>query len=66
VARKLDVVCSVCGSDEIVADACAHWDVESQSWTLGEVWEKGAMCGGCDQHDARYDYKEIVDDRKEG
>ena len=60
-ARKLNVVCDVCGSEDIVADANAHWDKESQSWEVGEVWEKGAFCNGCDCMDARYDYKEIID-----
>ena len=59
--RKLDVVCAHCGSDDFTADANAHWDVEGQCWTLGEVWEKGGNCGGCGHHDCKHEYKEIID-----
>lgn len=57
--KKLDVKCTVCGSNQITADANAHWDVDTQEWTLGQVWEKGAYCAHCEQHDARYDFKEV-------
>jgi hypothetical protein len=47
-SKKVKMVCSQCGSDEVRADAYAEWDVESQSWELAQTFDKGAHCDKCD------------------
>lgn len=45
---KVKMVCERCGSQEVVADAYAVWDVESQSWELQSTFDKGSYCSNCD------------------
>ena len=40
--RTLEMVCSQCGSEEVLADAYAQWNVGSQQWEIVETFEKGA------------------------
>ncbi len=37
-------VCSSCGSDTLVRDACVRWDIETQKWDLSDSYE----CTICD------------------
>lgn len=37
-------VCSRCGSDTLVRDACVRWDVETQKWDLSDSYD----CTICD------------------
>jgi hypothetical protein len=39
---KSKMVCSQCGSEEVLVDAYARWNVESQGWEIVETFEKGA------------------------
>ena len=50
-------VCSLCGSENIKADAYAVWDPETQQWELSETFDKGAYCQGCDG-ETRIDWRE--------
>ena len=45
--RRIGIVCSKCGSDEISRDAWADWDTRSQDWVLGAVFDY-AHCHKCD------------------
>jgi hypothetical protein len=45
---KICFVCSVCNSAEVVADAYAEWNMETQAWELQNVLYKGAYCNACD------------------
>ena len=45
--QKLIPVCNRCGCSDIVADAAARWDVESQKWEISDVYEKGHYCEEC-------------------
>ena len=56
---KKDVVCKNCGSNEIIVDMDGHWDIETQEFIAGDVWEKGARCPACENSDARWDFIEI-------
>lgn len=38
--------CEICGSSEISRDANANWDVKTQSWVLGSVYDDG-YCHKC-------------------
>jgi hypothetical protein len=40
--RKFRYVCSDCGSDDVLADAYAEWDVVEQQWSLQNTFDKGA------------------------
>lgn len=42
------ITCSVCGSTEVSRDAWADWDVVSQSWILGAVFDQG-FCHRCEE-----------------
>lgn len=45
---KICFVCSVCKSAEVVADAYAEWNMETQAWELQNVLYRGAYCNACD------------------
>ena len=40
-------VCNHCGSDRVIADANAVWDVTQQSWVLAEVFDD-YFCSDCE------------------
>jgi hypothetical protein len=46
-SSRTAVVCSACGSDDVVVDACAQWDFANQQWHLAEVFESTAICNNC-------------------
>lgn len=54
--NMIDIVCSTCGSNEVVLDAYAQWCVESQDWELCSTYDE-AYCTMCD---ARTHLKEVV------
>jgi len=45
------MVCEDCGSEEVTRDAWAEWNVATQDWGLGAVFDY-AYCHRC-QRDAR-------------
>ncbi|AMN44714.1 hypothetical protein [Rhodoplanes sp. Z2-YC6860] len=47
-SRKLIAVCATCGSDRVLSDAYAAWDVATQQWELMQTFDKGAYCEQCD------------------
>lgn len=44
---KLKMICSTCGSDQVVRDAWAEWDVATQEWVLQNVFDY-AYCQACE------------------
>ena len=46
--KKVRKVCSHCGSENVLADAHALWNVEEQKWELANVFDKGHFCNQCD------------------
>ncbi|HEX8443663.1 MAG TPA: hypothetical protein VF631_08450, partial [Allosphingosinicella sp.] len=46
--KRLAIICSVCGSDEVSRDAWANWDTRQQEWVLGAVFDY-AHCHRCDR-----------------
>lgn len=56
---KLKMVCSTCGSDKVLADAFAHWNVEEQQWELQNTFDKGSYCEGACDGPCRIDEVEI-------
>lgn len=42
------ILCSVCGSDQVSRDARADWDIQSQKWVLGSVFDAG-FCHHCER-----------------
>lgn len=46
---RIKIVCRMCRSENVGRDAWAKWDVESQQWVLGPVFDAG-VC-----HDCGYD-----------
>jgi ribosomal protein S27AE len=41
------IICGRCGSEEVLKDAYAEWDVKSQSWVLHSTYDDN-RCGHCD------------------
>lgn len=58
--KKFKMVCSYCGSENVLSDAYAKWNVENQEWELDNTFDKGAFCEDCDG-ECRIVEKEIVD-----
>jgi hypothetical protein len=56
--KKIKMVCADCGSDDVLADAYAEWDVASQKWELQNTFYKGAYCNACEA-ETRLDEQEI-------
>lgn len=46
--QKVKVVCSYCGSDDVVADAYVAWDYEGQCWKVVEAFNEDSFCSNCD------------------
>jgi hypothetical protein len=45
---KMQMICRNCGSINVVADAYAGWNVETQAWEISNVFDKGAHCDECE------------------
>lgn len=45
---RVKMVCSHCGSEDVVADAYAKWNVDSQAWQVAQTFDKGGYCSQCD------------------
>ena len=41
-------MCSVCSSEDILADAYAEWNIEKQEWQLQNVFYTEAFCIACE------------------
>jgi hypothetical protein len=46
-AERYRQVCATCGSEDVLADAFAEWDVENQCWSVQSVMDKGHYCNAC-------------------
>jgi hypothetical protein len=44
---KIAKCCSTCGGENIVVDAWAEWNVETQRWELGATFDH-SVCEDCD------------------
>lgn len=58
---KLRMVCRKCGSEDVLCDAYASWNVETQEWELSQTFDKGAYCNNCDG-ETRINEEEIKDE----
>ena len=47
-AKMFDYVCSHCGSNDVLSDAYAEWNVAEQKWEIQNLFDKGAYCAKCD------------------
>ncbi|WP_300043097.1 hypothetical protein [uncultured Paracoccus sp.] len=39
--------CRYCGGQNLLADACARWNVETQQWEMSHVYD-GVTCEDCE------------------
>jgi hypothetical protein len=46
-AGKVRMVCETCGSEDVMHDAWAVWDVEEQNWVLGSTFDY-MHCDDCE------------------
>lgn len=44
---KIKMVCSECGSEDVLADAWAEWDIDTQEWVLQTTFDE-KFCPDCD------------------
>jgi hypothetical protein len=42
------MVCSHCGSENVLCDAYAEWDFDAQQWEIQNTFDKGGYCVDCD------------------
>ena len=56
---KVRMVCEDCGSEQVTRDAWAEWNVETQDWHLGAVFDY-AYCHRC-QREARIEERPLQD-----
>lgn len=42
-------VCAYCNSTEVLADAFAKWNVDTQKWEVESTFDKGATCAQCEE-----------------
>jgi len=59
---KIKIVCAECEGENVVRDAWASWDVETQKWEASSVFDD-ARCEDCDR-EVSLNEVEIVDPRK--
>jgi len=43
----LRIKCKTCGSEDVVRDAWASWDVDLQKWILADIFDH-AFCNACE------------------
>jgi hypothetical protein len=58
---RIKIVCSECGSDDVFRDAWAVWNVESQDWELGTVFDQG-FCDACGREQSLEEVAVAVDE----
>jgi hypothetical protein len=48
--KKVNMVCKICGSEDVRRDAWAEWNTDKQQWVLREVCEvyNFGHCNACD------------------
>ncbi len=39
--------CPICRGQNILADACARWNVETQEWEMSSVYDGDRTCDDC-------------------
>lgn len=59
---KVKPVCSKCGSDNVRGDAYAVWDVDTQSWDVSNVCDKGHACEDCGDSNVKLKWVRCGDD----
>lgn len=62
-STKVQMVCRRCGSTQVLRDAWAEWDVDTQQWTLSAVFDH-AVCesDACDGGETSIDEEEIEEE----
>ena len=43
---KYNFICSDCKSDDVLADAYAEWDTDTQKWVISNTFDN-AFCNSC-------------------
>lgn len=57
--KRIKMVCSKCGSENVVKDAFAEWNIDKQEWVLHSVYDF-TSCNDCGEEDC-VDEVEIED-----
>lgn len=61
VQPKEKPVCPVCKSDDVVVDAVARWDEDTQDWSLSATYDD-KTCDACGYSGSNFDWIEIDDE----
>lgn len=58
--QKTEPTCESCGSNDIVADANAVWNIETQQWELANTFD-ATYCNSCGETNKGREWKDIPD-----
>lgn len=58
-------VCACCGSDDVVLDATAAWDIDAQEWVLNSTFDD-AYCNTCETEDCKLNWPEVPEGNQDG
>jgi uncharacterized OB-fold protein len=58
---KINIVCSECGSSEVMRDAWCEWHIETQEWVVHSVYDH-AFCEACEA-EAHLNEVELSDEK---
>jgi predicted RNA-binding Zn-ribbon protein involved in translation (DUF1610 family) len=47
VAEPIKYVCPACGSENVLRDAYAAWDIQKQEWVLHDTYNNRDVCNNC-------------------
>jgi hypothetical protein len=66
VLERKRMVCSRCGSTNVLRDAYAEWDITKQDWVLQNVFDH-AVCDSekCNGYETRID-EELIEEKEDG
>ena len=54
-STKHKLICRDCGSEHVLVDAYATWDIESQAFVVAATFDSGARCEDCGG-ECKYDF----------
>lgn len=62
-ADAIQIVCRTCGTDQVLRDAYASWNVDNQEWELQNVFDAAVCEGRCDG-ETKLDEVNLIDWKK--
>tara|TARA_Y100000310_G_C20536364_1_gene741060 strand:+ start:656 stop:1087 length:432 start_codon:yes stop_codon:yes gene_type:complete len=54
--KKIKPVCPICTSQQVIIEATANWNAETQEWELGGTYDGTGICNLCESDDVLLDW----------